>query len=77
MSGKDLPPPNISFMKCETWWRQYQHFLDDSGYQLRPKFDPSWKPPWKTNYEMFKSEERALHSSPYVMDATRVQDGGA
>ncbi|KAK0504401.1 hypothetical protein EDD18DRAFT_1316800 [Armillaria luteobubalina] len=84
MSGKDLGPPNISFMKCEAWWRQYQHFLHTSGYQLRAKFEPSWKPPWKINYEMFKSEERALHSasnlnsfafSSYVMDAIRVHDG--
>ncbi|PBK75271.1 hypothetical protein ARMSODRAFT_514104 [Armillaria solidipes] len=74
-SNKDLGPPNIGFLKCETWWRKRQPFLDNSGYRLRPKFDPSWRPPWKTNHEIYKSEERALHSSPYVMDATRVQDG--
>ncbi|KAK0187609.1 hypothetical protein F5146DRAFT_934001, partial [Armillaria mellea] len=59
----------------ESWWRKHQPFLDKSGYRLLPKFDPSWRPPWKINYELHKSEERALHSSPHVMDVIRVQDG--
>ncbi|KAG7445565.1 uncharacterized protein BT62DRAFT_1006564 [Guyanagaster necrorhizus] len=41
MSGKDLGPPNLGFMKCETCWRQHQPFLDTSGYRLLPKFDPA------------------------------------
>ncbi len=62
MSCKDLSPPNIGFLKCEAWWRKHQPFLDNSDYQLRPKFDPSRKSPWKSNHEVYKSEERALHS---------------
>ena len=30
----------------ETWWVEQQEALEQSGYMLRPRYRPGWKPSW-------------------------------
>ncbi|KAK0478608.1 hypothetical protein EDD18DRAFT_1312559 [Armillaria luteobubalina] len=57
------------------FWIQHHSFLLDSGYQLRPKYHPDWKPKWKSRREMIRSEESWVHVFASIIDATRVEDG--
>ncbi|KAG7451829.1 uncharacterized protein BT62DRAFT_940783 [Guyanagaster necrorhizus] len=58
-------------------WVHHHSFLLESGFQLRPKFHPDWKPTWKSEREMIFSEEILGHGvlNPDIIDATRIQDG--
>lgn len=41
----------------ERWWPRHHKWLEDSGYKLRPRFHPDWKPSWtstKTPYYKFE-----------------------
>ncbi|PBK85266.1 hypothetical protein ARMGADRAFT_942249, partial [Armillaria gallica] len=65
------PPP-----QGEIFWSLHQAFLAGSGYRLRPKYEPGWKPPpWKTEIEMIFSEEYDTYAHRSIMDATRASDG--
>ena len=32
--------------EIERWWVERQEALERTGYMLRPRFRPGWKPPW-------------------------------
>ncbi|KAK0474525.1 hypothetical protein IW261DRAFT_1341496 [Armillaria novae-zelandiae] len=65
------PPP-----KGEIFWSLHQAFLAESGYKLRPKYEPGWQPPpWKTEFEMIFSAEYDTYKKRSIMDATRASDG--
>ncbi|KAH9056533.1 kinase-like domain-containing protein [Lactarius vividus] len=69
---------NGSLSDSELWWRDRYHDIIDSGYQLRPRYDPGWQPPWtrKTSGEDFFMTDD-IQPTPFrsVMDATRMHDG--
>ncbi|PBK89999.1 hypothetical protein ARMGADRAFT_1014663 [Armillaria gallica] len=68
----DPRPPT----KGEIFWTLHYAFLAESGYKLRPKYEPGWKPPpWKTKGEMMCSEDYTPYSHYWIMDATRTSDG--
>jgi hypothetical protein len=33
--------------QSETFWKDHQPWLEESGYRLRPRYRPSWVPEWK------------------------------
>jgi hypothetical protein len=33
----------------EDFWRDHQPWLLEKGYQLRARYQPGWKPSWKTS----------------------------
>lgn len=68
----DLLPPDFNPRpptKGEIFWTLHYAFLAESGYKLRPKYEPGWKPPpWKTKGEMTCSEDY----TPYSVITTRT-----
>ncbi|PBK67975.1 hypothetical protein ARMSODRAFT_1044096 [Armillaria solidipes] len=66
--------PHHSWRNTELFWIWHYQFLQDNGYQLRPKFRPDWKPNWKTDDDILWSEESLIYSNPSIMDATRIKD---
>ncbi|KAK0203504.1 hypothetical protein DFS33DRAFT_808094 [Desarmillaria ectypa] len=74
----DLLPPEFNPRpptKGDIFWTLHQAFLAESGYKLRPKYEPGWKPPlWKTESEMIFSEEDTPYAHYWIMDATRASD---
>ncbi|KAA1473401.1 hypothetical protein DENSPDRAFT_272897 [Dentipellis sp. KUC8613] len=59
----------------ETWWREHYHWLQRSGYQLRPRYHPDWVSPWEgthKDYNDFEEGQRILRYS--LMDATQIHD---
>ncbi|KAF5366792.1 hypothetical protein D9758_006479 [Tetrapyrgos nigripes] len=62
----------------ETFWRDHASWLREKGYQLRPRYQPDWKPSWlaKKSSSRFYSEDGSRAKEPYhLMDALRVSDG--
>ncbi|KAJ7179694.1 kinase-like domain-containing protein [Mycena filopes] len=59
----------------EAFWRDYQPFLLEHGYQLRRRFHPDWVPSWKTRKESYSAEDGRRLPYSQLMDATRVSDG--
>ncbi|KAF8191461.1 kinase-like domain-containing protein [Mycena galopus ATCC 62051] len=60
----------------EIFWRDRYFWLKDAGYLLRPRYSPSWTPPWKgTDKYMSAFEDSVLLPSASLIDATRVSDG--
>ncbi|KAF8907418.1 kinase-like domain-containing protein [Mucidula mucida] len=53
-------------MFTDIYWLQHQPFLEQSGYNLRPKFLKEKRP---------DHPDDVAYAHPYVMDATRAQDG--
>ncbi|KAK0234344.1 hypothetical protein EDD85DRAFT_774095 [Armillaria nabsnona] len=66
--------PHPSWRDIELFWIWHYQFLQDNGYQLRPKFHPDWKPNWKTEDDMLFSEDSLSYSNLSIMDATRIKD---
>jgi hypothetical protein len=47
----------------ETWWVARQEALEHTGYMLRPRYRPGWKPSWVgTDKDAFDSEDGQSHS---------------
>ncbi|THU94241.1 kinase-like protein [Dendrothele bispora CBS 962.96] len=62
----------------EAFWRDHASWLKDRGYQLRPRYQPDWKPSWQAK----KSRDRDKYEDAQVawrvgslMDALRISDG--
>ncbi|KAH9478442.1 hypothetical protein JR316_0008897 [Psilocybe cubensis] len=72
-----------SLMDAEVEWVKLQPVLRDSGYMLRPRYHPSWKPSWQKRRNFYKSmkdcEDSIVLETPAqrhnVIDAVRVKDG--
>ncbi|KAK0443691.1 uncharacterized protein EV420DRAFT_1022793 [Desarmillaria tabescens] len=67
--------PDPAWGDVELFWIWHYTFLQDNGYQLRPKFHPDWKTDWKTEDDMLWSEESLIYSKLSIVDATRINDG--
>lgn len=39
-------PERDSLSEGEIWWRDHYKWLDERGYQLRPRLTPGWVPSW-------------------------------
>ncbi|OCH90194.1 hypothetical protein OBBRIDRAFT_826068 [Obba rivulosa] len=60
----------------EIWWRDHQLWLQERGYQLRPRFSPGWIPSWKgTDKKWWECEDGLSPSIFRVLDAVRTSDG--
>ncbi|KAJ2998331.1 hypothetical protein NUW54_g7042 [Trametes sanguinea] len=59
----------------ELLWHRRQHFLQEHGYLLRPRYRKGWKPSWEgTNIAPAFCEDSIVTSRPQVIDATRTED---
>jgi hypothetical protein len=46
----DIMPLDLTVLReTEVWWRDHQKWFEDSGYMLRPRYRPDWKPSWLEN----------------------------
>ncbi|KAL1945402.1 hypothetical protein VTO73DRAFT_2253 [Trametes versicolor] len=62
-------------ISSEIPWKDRYHFLKQNGYQLRPRYNPSWEPSWKgTNLDPAFCEDYVVLSTYNVTDATRLSD---
>ncbi|EIW83440.1 hypothetical protein CONPUDRAFT_136453 [Coniophora puteana RWD-64-598 SS2] len=62
--------------KGEAWWAERYQWLKDSGYQLRPRYAPDWKPSWhRTKKSIFNSEDGVPTWHAHLLDAVRTSDG--
>ncbi|KAH7920626.1 hypothetical protein BV22DRAFT_1020849 [Leucogyrophana mollusca] len=62
--------------QSEAWWRDRYRWLKERGYQLRPRYDPDWKPSWfETKKDWFTSEDGEVPWYAHILDATRITDG--
>jgi hypothetical protein len=51
------PSPETLFTG-ESWWRDHFEWLKESGYLLRPRYDPAWVPSWVgTKKDWYKCED--------------------
>ncbi|KAJ7713703.1 hypothetical protein B0H16DRAFT_1435819 [Mycena metata] len=41
----------------ELFWRDYQPWLLERGYRLRPRYQPDWIPSWSNFDEMIRAED--------------------
>ncbi|KAF7351406.1 Protein kinase domain-containing protein [Mycena sanguinolenta] len=58
------------FFEREAFWFQRQPFLEQAGYQLRPKFNMSFAGP-KTQDRYNFGDHKAQHPRKHIMDAER------
>jgi len=71
-----LPRVPGGLLRTELFWRDHSKWLEDSGYQLRARFQPSWVPSW-VNTKQFCSdfEDSEFHMASHTLDAIQVSDG--
>ncbi|KAI0351971.1 kinase-like protein [Trametes cingulata] len=63
-------------LPSEMPWRDQYRWLRDHGFDLRPRYSPSWEPSWKgTNLDPEFCEDAIMTTDPEVIDATRRSDG--
>jgi hypothetical protein len=41
----------------EVFWRDHQSWLKESGYELRPRYQPDWKPSWHASGKSVSASE--------------------
>ena len=41
----------VAFSSQEIYWREHQKWLLESGYRLRPRYQPDWMPSWEKSGE--------------------------
>ncbi|KAL0952421.1 hypothetical protein HGRIS_006694 [Hohenbuehelia grisea] len=60
----------------EEFWRDHREWLLQTGYQLRPRYQPDWIPSWTGTKKLWFLCEDSI-SSPHhkIVDARRVSDG--
>ncbi|KAJ3013593.1 hypothetical protein NUW54_g1546 [Trametes sanguinea] len=59
----------------ELLWHRRQHFLEENGYYLRPRYREGWQPSWMgTNISPDFCEDFIVSSRPQVIDARRKED---
>ncbi|KAF8166987.1 hypothetical protein BJ912DRAFT_797366, partial [Pholiota molesta] len=67
-------PPSLS--PSEKLWRDRYGFLNQKGYQLRPRYQPGWSPTRYGNGRHHHSgEDYIMQILPQVLDAIRREDG--
>jgi len=75
---EEEPPTKelCSIFGTERFWRDHAVWLEESGYKLRARYQPSWVPSW-TNTETYYGsfEDSESHQFGHIMDAIRVSDG--
>ena len=55
----------------ETWWVERQEALERTGYLLRPRYHPGWKPSWAgTGKLCFDFEDGLMQRVGYDTSAT-------
>jgi len=74
----EAPPKRVlgGLVGTEIFWRDHAKWLEESGYKLRTRYQPSWVPPWAdTKKYSGDFEDGQLHIFGHIMDAIRVSDG--
>ncbi|KAF9001763.1 hypothetical protein BDQ17DRAFT_1358226 [Cyathus striatus] len=62
----------------EKVWRSCYSTLLQRGYQLRPRYNPEWRPAWLNSQDTaWMFEDSVEHILPMVLDAKRIHDGRA
>ncbi|KAK0447870.1 uncharacterized protein EV420DRAFT_1275946 [Desarmillaria tabescens] len=56
----------------EIFWRDTYHFLNERGYQLRPRYHPDWVPSWKPGKEVHAEDWHSY--SLYLQGRGAVND---
>jgi hypothetical protein len=59
----------------ERWWRDMGPFLEQSGYKLRPRYQPGWRPSWEgTTGHMGELSEDGYVSRGFVSPLVCLAD---
>lgn len=63
-------------LSAEVYWRDRYEWLQRSGYNLRPRYDPKWEPSWKkTGKSRFKAEDGiSVIVSRHVLSHAKQRD---
>ncbi|THU85941.1 hypothetical protein K435DRAFT_969298 [Dendrothele bispora CBS 962.96] len=59
---------------AESFWRDHASWLQERGYQLRPRYQPDWKPSWLDGKKRSRFEYEDGHRAKeagHLMDALR------
>ncbi|KAL4246875.1 hypothetical protein ABKN59_008811 [Abortiporus biennis] len=67
--------PGRTLLFYEEFWRDQQQWLEESGYMLRPRHKPDWKPSWSPGDHLWAHEDAIVQNLSSIMDATRIKDG--
>ncbi|CAL1706187.1 unnamed protein product [Somion occarium] len=60
----------------EHWWKDHYEWLNQQGYQLRPRYRPGWRPSWLGIDRLgVEYEDGQFIVRGAVLDATRASDG--
>ncbi|KAH8103569.1 kinase-like domain-containing protein [Cristinia sonorae] len=71
----DSPGSSAVYAPDEVLWRQRYDYLLERGYQLRPRYDPRWKPSWlNTGKPRILCEDDVMSNDGHILDATRMND---
>ncbi|KAJ7152360.1 kinase-like domain-containing protein [Mycena filopes] len=68
-------PEFTALVDDESVWLQYQPFLEERGYMLRPRYRPGWVPEMLTPGKIPSECEDTIRFKGPVLDATRISDG--
>ncbi|EIW54128.1 kinase-like protein [Trametes versicolor FP-101664 SS1] len=62
-------------LPSEIFWNERYRYLEESGYVLRPRYAPNWKPSWSgTNLDPMYCEDAIMLKHHQVIDARRRKD---
>ncbi|KAI0753919.1 hypothetical protein BC629DRAFT_1174699 [Irpex lacteus] len=78
LDDSPLPPFTSPLYNFEAEWANRYRFLNDHGYQLRPRYVPNRAPDWAAKGADAVHCEDAIPAPvlrPHLMDATRNSDG--
>ncbi|KAL0952414.1 hypothetical protein HGRIS_006688 [Hohenbuehelia grisea] len=72
------PTPKVRGLlrKTEEFWRDHHGWLLESGYTLRSRYQPDWKPSWVGTKKDWHQCEDGIWSTHFkIVDAQRTKDG--
>ncbi|KAH9920130.1 kinase-like domain-containing protein [Fomitopsis serialis] len=75
-AGTPAPKIRGGLEEHEYFWRDRQPWLQERGYELRPRYRPDWKPSWLGSgrpYVLCEDGQSTLVDT--ILDATRQSDG--
>ncbi|KAI0629614.1 hypothetical protein C8Q77DRAFT_1076079 [Trametes polyzona] len=70
-----IPAVAEELMPWEFVWRDRYQYLQDNGYELRPRYHPNWSPSWiDTDFDPKYCEDSVPIREPSMIDARRTED---
>ncbi|KAJ3500155.1 hypothetical protein NLJ89_g9916 [Agrocybe chaxingu] len=73
-----VPVPEGGLTSSEKFWCKHYQYLQDHGYQLRPRYAPGWVHSWKDTDKFYLDcEDGACLRRSHVIDAIHIPTGSA